>query len=117
MLKIARMPLVAAGLVGLAVVAATIAMGDDNSSSTAPPSQSSSVQNEDVTGNPTGQSNSAINPSNLPKTEAGTTEQQSKAPVVDPQASAQTSTTDASSSEKASNAPSAGTLDWPAPQR
>lgn len=125
MLNFARMPLVAAGLVGFAMVAAAIAIAQDNSSSTEPSSgqPASSIQNEGVqTDAQAGQPSSATNPSNLPKTEAGTTEQQSKAPVLDPHASTQNSATDQSASEKAGSAPNtnaqnANTQEWPAPQR
>ena len=73
MLNIARTLLVAAGLFGFAMVAATIAVAQENSNSA---TQSNA-------GTPT-----ATNPSNLSKPETAQTEQQSKAPVVDPQAAA-----------------------------
>jgi hypothetical protein len=116
-MNIARMPLVAAGLVGFAMAAA-IVVAQDNSSSTTPSNQSaskdsaatqtngqssSSVQSEGIqAGTQAGQSSSATNPSNLPTTTLGTTPEQRKAPVVDPNTTTQTPT---------------NTQQWPAPQR
>jgi hypothetical protein len=115
-MNIARMPLVAAGLVGFAMVAA-IAVAQDNSSSTTPSSQSaskdsatqtseqssSSVQSEGVqAGAQASQPGSAQNSSNLPDTTSGTTPEQRKAPVVDPNTNPQTPKT---------------TQEWPSPQR
>ena len=137
---IARMPLVAAGLVGFAMLAAAIAVAQDNSSSTTPSSQSaskdsaatqasgqssSSVQSEGVQAGAqtqTGQSSSSTNPSNLPNTTSGTTPEQSKAPVVDPNTGAQTPTTGPGASGQAggaqnANQQNANTQQWPAPQR
>jgi len=122
-MNIARMPLVAAGLAGVAMLAASIAVAQDNSSSTTPPSQSEpssqsaskdsatpateqsspSVQSEGIqAGAQASQPGSAPNPSNPPNTTPGTTPEQSKAPVVDPNANTQTPKT---------------TQKWPSPQR
>jgi len=107
------------------MAAAVVAIADDKSSSNATPGQSSSSIQSD--GSQAGSSSSSpTNSSNLPKSDLSTTEQQNKAPAVDPQAattaSPATSTTTASGSSSASagqpnSSPSGAPQTGSAPQR
>ena len=108
MLNTLRTPLVAAGLVGFALVGATIAVAEENSSSPTPANASA----------PTAGQPSAINQSNLSPPDSAQTEQQNKAPVVDPQAAAtEHSVTAPASPGQTERRPGANIQEWPAPQR
>jgi len=132
MLNIVRTRLAAAGLAGLAMAVVSLAIAQDNSSSTTSnqngqqnTGQSSSIQTEGVQANAQGQQNAqgqpnAANPSNLPQTESATTKQQANAPVVDPHAAAQDAQGTGAAAQ-AGGAPNPNTnnnpSEWPAPQR
>jgi len=103
-----RTPLVAAGLVGFALIAATVAVAEENSSSPTPANAGTSASDQP----------GSVNPSNLATPESPQTEQQSKAPVVDPQAAAtEHSVTTPASPGQTSGAQRTNTQEWPAPQR
>jgi len=103
MLKNARTPLLAAGLVGLAMVAATIAVAQDNSGSAAQSTGQSSASSQPASTNANGaQAGSTAgaasaqpsanlpNDTNLQQHQSSTTQQQANAPVSDPEIGAQT---------------------------
>jgi len=99
MLNIARTPLVAASLVGFAMVVATIAVAQDNSGSAAQPSGQPSASTQPASTQPDGAqagtsstqpSANATKDTNLPQSQSSTTQQQANAPVSDPEKAAQT---------------------------
>jgi len=130
---IARMPLVAAGLAGFAMLAAGIAVAQtssgsaaqsgqagqsassDQSSGQTTTGQTSSLQSEGVqsntqnnqSGNQAGQTG-ASKETNLPTSESGTTRQQVNAPVVDPETAAQQSAGAKSANGQATTGTAAG---------
>jgi hypothetical protein len=99
-----------------------VAVADDNSnsanskSSATPEQSSSSLQSNGIGASST--SSSATNPSNLPKSDLSTTDQQKKAPVVDPQAATTGSpTTSTNSTATTSGSSNTSAATQPAPQQ
>jgi PDZ domain len=89
MLKMTRASIVASLVACGVMVAAVVAVAQDNSGSSATPGQSSS--STQTNGSQPGSAAStptAPNPSNLPQTSSSTTPQQATAPVVDPETAA-----------------------------
>jgi len=121
MWNFARTRVLVVGLACLAWAATGIAMAENNSSAATPSSQPSSLQSDGVQTNASSGQAAATNSSNLPSAGTGTaTEQQTKAPVADPQAAARDATEGKTAAGQASNPQNANTNanpEWPAPQR